>query len=92
MFVGQQYLLLPQVNDTPLHVDPEGGLIGSSCLTHVVGPPLIKSTNSMYPSSQVLQLVDEPSSHTLQLGTLHGVGSNGFSLVQIGRPLTNANV
>ena len=71
MFVGQQYLLLPQVNDTPLHIDPEGGLIGFSCLTHVVGPPLIKSTNSMYPSSQVLQLVDEPSSHSLQFATLH---------------------
>lgn len=71
MFVGQQYLLLPQVNDTPLHVDPEGGLIGFSCLTHVVGPPLVKSTNSMYPSSQVLQLVDEPLSHSLQFATLH---------------------
>ena len=70
MFVGQQYLLLPQVNDTPLHVDPEGGLIGFSCLTHVVGPPLVKSTNSMYPSSQVLQLVDEPLTHSLQLATL----------------------
>ena len=40
-------------------------------LTQVVGPPLIKSINSMYPSSQVLQLVDEPLTHSLQLATLH---------------------
>ena len=55
-------------------------------LTQVVGP--LRLNNGVYPSLQVLQLVDEPLTHSLQLATLHSIGSVGCNLMQrFGLPL-----